>query len=268
MAISPGFKRVVAVRRVCFADGSTESLARFIEVPEVEVVKGMGALRLPETSEARAEACKRVALARARRELRWALISIGADHLLSCTFRENLADMREALKVWAYFIKLVAARYPLWKFAAVMELQERGAIHFHAGVKGFQDVKYLRTCWLRAAGDHGGNIDVQGQRRRWSGGGKGWNRRGLCSYMAKYLGKAFEWMVKGSRRFHASQNRVRPTIDRWWINYVDNDGSVVTSVYRLTCGNRAGGVAQWMSPDGGAYVVSCEGPPLHEPCPF
>jgi hypothetical protein len=169
--------------------------------------------------------------------------------------------------VLGVFIKLVRARYPSWKFVAVMELQQRGAIHFHAAVVGFQNVKYLRTCWQMAAGVHGGNIDVKGEARRWGGSGPTWRRRGLSSYMAKYLSKAFAWMPKHAQRFTASDDRVRPKIERWWRD-VEDDAPVIAQVFCMTCGDRAVGVRQWMSLDGNAYVVSCEGPPRWPAIPF
>lgn len=262
-----GFHRVVAVRKVTFADGSTETLARFLDVPDE--VRAPGAPRLPSDAPERAERCRRVAEARARRELRWAVRSIGADHLLTCTFRGMVEDPALARRVWEYFVKIVRARYPSWKFVSVMELQKRGAIHFHAAVKGWQDVKYLRTAWLRAAGDFGGNIDVRAHQRRFGGAGNGvWVQRRLISYLAKYLGKAFEWMPKHSQRFTASINRERPVIARWWIEYAVDDAEVIRTVYAATCGDAACDVRQWLSPDGGAYMVSCEGPPKRSKVPF
>jgi len=262
-----GFHRVVAVRKVTFADGSTETLARFLEVPDG--VRAPGASRIPVDAPERAERCRRVAEARARRELRWAIRSIGGDHLLTCTFQGMVEDPAVARRVWEYFIKMMRARYPAWKFVAVMELQKRGCIHFHAAVKGWQDVKYLRAVWRRAAGDFGGNIDVRSHQRRFGGEGGGvWVQRRLISYMAKYLGKAFEWLPKHAQRFTASVDRVRPAVLRWWIEYAVDDAEVIRTVYAATAGESCSDVRQWMSPDGGAYMVSCDGPPKRSALPF
>jgi len=115
----------------------------------------------------------------------------------------------------------------------------------------------------------GGNINVKADKRRWGGSGHStWRTGKLSGYLAKYLGKAFSWMPKHSQRFTASVDRQRPAITRWWIEYVADDGAVITSVYRLTAGERALGVRQWLSRDGKAYLVSCEGPPRFPDCPF
>jgi hypothetical protein len=180
-----------------------------------------------------------------------------------------VTDHKQARKVWAYFIECVRAKYPAWQFVAVMELQQRGCIHFHAAVKGYQDVKYLRTCWLRASGDFGGNIDVAAHKRRFGGeGGAVWVQRRLVSYLSKYLSKAFEWLPKHAQRFTASADRVRPQVLRWWIEYALDDSEVIRSVYYATCGDRASGVAQWLSRDGNAYMVSSEMGALLDECPF
>ena len=241
-----------------FADGSTETLAQFFDVQDG--VPGFGLKRKRPMTEERAERARRVAAARARRELRWALMSIGADRLLTCTFHANVTERKRALEVWARFIRLVKARYPDWRFAAVMEVQQRGAWHFHAGVEGFQPVKYLRVCWRLASGSDAGNVDVQPPRSS--------GISGLAGYLGKYLSKAFEWMPKGSRRYFASKDRARPVIERWWLEYSVDDAEVIRSVYRLTAGRRAIGVRQWLSPDGNAYMVRAGGPPKHEDCPF
>ena len=57
----------------------------------------------------------------------------------------------------------------------VEERQNRGAIHFHVAVVGFQDVKLIRRIWLPIVGE--GNIDVQ-----YRGGKKGiqWKRNRLA----------------------------------------------------------------------------------------
>ena len=45
------------------------------------------------------------------------------------------------------FIRLVHTYFPEWLYVCVMERQERGAIHFHLGVKGYQGVDLLRSLW-------------------------------------------------------------------------------------------------------------------------
>ena len=244
-----------------FADGSTETLCRFIDVLQEgggvpRPYAGPRVVRGPSDP----ERVRRVAEARARRELRWAVASIEADRMLTLTFGPNVQDRKVALASWSRFIRLMKARYPSWKYVAVMELQQRGAIHFHVAVRGFQPINYIRSVWRVASAENYGQPHI--------GKPHSSGRVGLAAYLGKYLSKAFGWIPKFARRFFASKDRERPVIDRWWINYVTDDGRVIETVYRATCGARAVGCRQWLSPDGAAYVVSCEGPPGRDPVPF
>jgi len=260
------FFRVAAVRKATFPDGSVETLVRFLDVQKGPRGGSLGFKRQVDP-EAAARRSRTEAERRARRELRWALECIAADRILTCTFAENLEDLAEARSVWNHFVRLVRARFPKWQFAAIVERQQRGAIHFHAGVVGWQNVNYLRAAWRRAAGKYGGNIDVAVHKRRWGTQTEVLPAGRIAGYLAKYLGKAFEWMPKGSRRFTASHDRARPHIERWWIEYA-TDEEIREVVYRATCGRRAIGVRQWLSPSGDVYCVKCALPPAHEPCPF
>jgi hypothetical protein len=64
-----------------------------------------------------------------------------------------------------------------WPYVAVREVQERGALHMHIACVGKQDLPLIRACWYVALGgsefDGGenvlGQIDVQSQKRRFSG---------------------------------------------------------------------------------------------------
>jgi hypothetical protein len=75
-----------------------------------------------------------------------------------------VTEIVEAEEDLRQFLKLVRERYPEYPYVAVWERQKRGAIHWHLGVPGFQDVRFLRSCWLQVVGEGYGNIDVRGPR--------------------------------------------------------------------------------------------------------
>lgn len=126
------------------------------------------------------ERCNR----RAKGELRRKVMSGGLDHLLTLTFRENVQDKDEATRYFQKFVRLVHRYKPDWKYAEVPERQERGALHFHMGVKGYQDVTLLRSLWRSVVGE--GNVDVQYKK---TGKGHQWRKAKLASYLCKYIGK-------------------------------------------------------------------------------
>lgn len=161
---------------------------------------------------------------RAAQRLRWLVKAMGADHLLTLTYRECLTDRERLKREWQAFVRLVKARYPEWSFVAVVEEQERGALHIHAAVVGRQDVKYLRSCWYKALGaspeaagaDTPGQIDVRAPMKRWGGKGYKWNPDKLAGYLTKYMRKAFAESEKNSKRYWATKG-VEVPVKKIWI---------------------------------------------------
>lgn len=264
------------VRRIEFPGGNRETLLRKVltykgtpgdVVLEEKRKAKMGAafgLRSGGSEEQREESNRARAERRARQQLRYACHCIQADRLLTCTYAENMTDRKKAMADWNRFRKLVMARYPKWVFVAVMEYQDRGAIHFHAAVRGFQDVNYLRAAWRRVVG--AGNIDVAFRQKRNGEGTDVWRVSKIAGYLGKYLAKSFADLPKGSRRFNASHDRERPVIERWWIQ-ARTDAEAFEMVFRATAGGRAIDVKQWVSADGALYWVASP-PPLRESVPF
>ena len=121
---------------------------------------------------------------RSKAQARRKCMAGGLDHLLTLTYRENMTDEKTAYAHFKAFLRKVRERYPDWKYLAVHELQSRGAIHFHCAVKGYQDVRYLRSCWLSVVG--AGNIDVKAPQGR---GAAKWKLPRLASYLTKYITK-------------------------------------------------------------------------------
>jgi hypothetical protein len=135
---------------------------------------------------------------RAKAQLRRKCMAAGFDHLATLTYRENITDRERAFRNFESFIRLVHSYLSDWKYIAVHEFQKRGAVHFHLGVKGYQDVTLLRTLWRLVVGD--GNIDVSYKKSK--KGGK-WKKADLAQYLAKYIGKDMETGLN-ERRFRAS----------------------------------------------------------------
>lgn len=175
--------------------------------------------------EKKAAESRAVSVRRARQKVRWLVKSLGADHMVTFSYRENMEDV-ERLKVdWAKFVRLFKAKYPDWKFVAVREYQDRGALHLHVATKGKQDIKYLRKCWYIALGaspdatgeDTPGQIDVTGPKRHWGSGGYIWRPDKLSGYLTKYLHKAFDIEAKGAKRYWHSKSIDKPLVSRVWL---------------------------------------------------
>jgi len=149
-------------------------------------------------SDGREEHEKR-AVRHARSRIRHLILSAGADHLLTLTYRDNVTDFDRACADLSKFVRTVKAKRPGWVYIAVPERQKRGAWHWHMAVRGRQDVVLLRSIWRHIVGE--GNIDVNPPR------GVGKQRTlALVKYLGKYLAKGFSEgnRVLNGRRFRAS----------------------------------------------------------------
>ncbi len=139
------------------------------------------------------------AIRRARSRIRQIILTTGADHLLTLTYRENVTDFDASCAHLSKFIRRIKSKMPGWIYVAVAEQQKRGAWHWHLAVRGRQDVDILREAWRHVVGD--GNIDVKPPSRRIK------NRQlALVRYLGKYLAKGFKEGHRelNGRRFRAS----------------------------------------------------------------
>lgn len=140
------------------------------------------------------------AVRRARSRLRQLILTTGADHLLTLTYRENMVDFDLASSHLSKFVRLIKNKQPGWIYVAVAEQQERGAWHWHLAVCGRQDVDMLRASWRHVVGE--GNIDVKAPKS-----GVKNRQLALVKYLGKYLAKGFKEGNRelNARRFRASR---------------------------------------------------------------
>jgi hypothetical protein len=182
-----------------FGDGIAEIGWSFVPVAVSSKV-GKGKSTEREENEDRA-------VRRAKSRLRHLILALGADHLLTLTYRKNVTDFAAASADLAKFVRTMRRNNPKWAYVAVAEQQKRGAWHWHLAVCGRQDVNQLRSAWRRVVGE--GNIDVNPPR------GNGKQRAlALVRYLGKYLGKGFSTDTRSlnARRFRSSHGIVVPEV--------------------------------------------------------
>jgi hypothetical protein len=125
------------------------------------------------------------AQARAKGEIRRKCLSIGADHLVTLTYRDNVEDRERVLTDLERLRRMLSrVGYPM-PYVAVLECQKRGAIHPHLAVRGFQDIRLLRRCWYKIVGKIQGQVNVRGPR-------PGTSPVKLARYLSKYISKDFD----------------------------------------------------------------------------
>lgn len=150
--------------------------------------RGGGAKRKNNEKTEMEEVVLHKSITRARTMVRRKLLSMGADRLLTLTFRENVTDDQLAWDRFKYFNKLMRWRYgDRWTYVAVPEYQKRGAVHFHLAISGFYHANTVRRLWSRAVGKLGGNIDITSPRKAQK---NSWNPKRIANYLSKYITKS------------------------------------------------------------------------------
>lgn len=191
-----------------------------------------------EIAQAKADSIERAAR-RAKQAVHHLVRSIGADHMLTLNTRENIEDYDRFDAIFKDFLRLVRNKDVVgdslinrpfkreWAYVAVREKQERGALHMHIACVGKQDLRLLRACWYVALGGRVGDksenalgqIDVQSDKKRFSGKTETFKTFKLVGYLTKYIAKGFEESDQlGMRRYKASREIQRPIISKQYLH--------------------------------------------------
>jgi hypothetical protein len=180
------------------------------------------------------ETNKERAARRAKQKLRWLIKCIGADRLLTLTFRENVTDYKQAEKCLNGFLQRCRDEWGKdFRFAVVPERQARGAWHFHLALRGFWNVHKIRAFWWRSLGvrvgftEEGkavrlnaevspGNVDITAPRSRGQV-RRVWMIDRLAAYLAKYVGKTIGAEDLGGAPSYRGTRGLQPTVQRYLV---------------------------------------------------
>lgn len=213
-------------RKVTFPDGQIE----------ISVSKGKhfnGPAFIPENKAKRGESVNRDANdldagKAAKKRVRQACKTIGADRMVTLTYRDNMQDRETALRHWDLFRRRLR-KHNQFLYVAVMELQEgfkkgnlnaqegRSSIHFHVAVSGRQCYQLLRSIWQSIVGN-----DAQGRKmsqvnvrdpHRFGFGQNGVHK--LAAYIAKYCTKSMECRELDQKRYFCSRGIPKPEVLSW-----------------------------------------------------
>jgi hypothetical protein len=149
---------------------------------------------------------------RARTRVRRLCKAMGADTLLTLTYRALQADLGAAKAHLKEFNRRMLRIHPGFRFVACFEQQKRGAWHMHLATAGIprefkvvtpsgpyrvKSFNAIRAVWRSVTGALEGNIDLARRKKN--------SQRGaakIAAYIAKYIGKAFsEGMTSGVNRW-------------------------------------------------------------------
>lgn len=231
-------------RRRVFPDGQCE-----VTVCKERFFLGPG--MTPQTRAKRGESENREAsdeasARRARKTVRHRCKAIGADRLVTLTYRKNMMDRAAALKDFDRFRRRLG-KVKAFHYVAVIEQQERGAIHFHIAVHGRQNYALLRSIWQSVLGK-GENGEQLGQcnvrdPHKFGFGSKGQHK--LASYIAKYCGKQMDVRDINEKRYFCSRGIVVPDVETWRLPGVNNMLDAAKAAFNAITGHSMNGLQTW-----------------------
>lgn len=196
------FRREWIIRGRNFGDGQ-------VEVTATRFDRYMGAQRLNTLPRAKrgesenTEQNQMDAAKRAKKQVRLRCKAIGADRMITLTYRENMMN-KQRLKKDFDALRRRLGKLCAFHYVAVAERQKRGAWHLHVAVKGRQNYRVLRAIWRSIVGQDNGNIDVRNPFRE-----KGLRHK-LASYLCKYMTKDFAEHAVNEKRYWTSRGILVP----------------------------------------------------------
>jgi hypothetical protein len=184
---------------------------------------------------------------RARTRVRRLCKAMGADTLLTLTYKALVDDLDVCKRHLKEFHRRMQRLLPGFALVACFELQKRGAWHVHMATAGIprdfvrfnqtgqayrvKSFDAIRAVWRSVTGELGGNIDVSRRKRN--------SQRGparIAAYIAKYIGKAFAEgeMDEGKNRWTKFGDCGRPpeAVD---LGIVDSLMEAIGLTYGLLC---------------------------------
>lgn len=221
----PNVQTQTIVRAIHYPDGQSEVVGY-----QVNVHKHLADIRaFPKAARGESEDREKsidVSCRRTRKMARLKLKAIRADHMVTLTYRDNMQDLERAQRDLQKFVrrvsKLTSNAIRGFKYVLVIEYQERGAIHFHIGVHGWQNVKMLRAIWYEIVGRAQGQINVRGPKSEGDQRIAGVHQ--LAQYLCKYITKDAASSALNKKRYWASKGievPERETVDVRWADTVE-----------------------------------------------
>ncbi|GJI96185.1 bacteriophage-like protein [Duganella caerulea] len=216
------------------------------------------------------EASEELAGRRAKQKVRDCCKAISADRMVTLTYRENMMDRETALKHFKAFCRKLG-KHKQFHYVAVIEEQQRGALHFHIAVTGRQMYALLRSIWQSvlgrgADGQQMGQVNVRDP-HSFGFGVKGAHR--LAAYIAKYCGKEMACRELNQKRYFRSRGLVVPDVQSWRLPGCTCMLAAVHEAFRLIEGHCVENLDTWCNNALGiVYLATAPGLVDPEYCPF
>jgi hypothetical protein len=195
---------------------------------------------------------------RAAKTVRQACAFVGADRLLTVTYRGAMTDLERLVRDWHELVRRIKrVKGGRWDYVAVPERHKSGGWHLHVALRGRQDYRLLRSVWWSIVGEGQGNIDVRNPGR-----GERLQTHKLAAYIAKYIGKAFEENELSERkRYYKARSIKVPGKECKYVDCYDWP-DVLGECYRIARERGAGMPKFWFCEALGIFWLSASCPKI------
>ena len=179
------------------------------------------------------ERSRAVAARRAKSQVRKRCKMIGADSMLTGTYRENMQDEARLQRDIKEFVRRIRTLGP-FEYVLCIEKQARGALHWHMACQAFpkwmkneygvkvQSYNLIRSIWRRVVGHDNGTVNVTKPRSNAS--------HRIACYISKYIAKGLEDAVFNAKSYWASRGTPKPKITRLWFAGDTDDWDLIALV--------------------------------------
>ncbi|RZI43722.1 hypothetical protein EGT07_08105 [Herbaspirillum sp. HC18] len=196
---------------------------------------------------------------RAKQQVRLRCKQIGADRMVTLTYRENMQDKERLLRDWDTFRRRMS-KYKEFHYVAAVERQEghkkgnlnaqegRSAFHIHVAVHGRQDYKFLKKVWLSIVGEGMGYAHVRNPNDFYKARPRGATKDNrelqhlIAAYLSKYITKDADDHELNAKRYWSSRGIVIPEQNYYQLPYGTTESEAFAHILQIAADHNNAGM--------------------------
>ncbi len=200
-----------------FQPGGFEVVVSKIDIGHLSFLKSLPRHRGPRVTRRGTELSIEASCRRAKRQVRYLVKNIGADHLMTLTTRQDENTVAQLAEWWSKFVDLFEyATGDKLAYVCTSEPHPTNPKHFHlhVAVRGRVKLNLARQCWWNCCGGRGmGNVDVKYIKVPFEKAGR---RSGkIASYLSKYITK--DLIERFNKKRYWASHCDLPAARKYWL---------------------------------------------------
>ena len=168
------------------------------------------------------------AASRAKRQMRYKVRNMQADHLHTLTRRESdpstFWNPDQWAVAWDKYRRLMTRIIGDFPYVAILEKHKKGNYHLHVAWCGRVNVNLARKMWLSAIGGGKGSGNIDAKKIKVQSGGDRASR--IARYISKYVGKHFEDSPRYNKKRYWSSRQTLDEARRYVLTADTLDGAI------------------------------------------